>query len=454
MPRFIVLLLVLLVTRKAFAEQPDPLLPAGGVAAPVPVATPPATASLAEQAQPDVSKPRRVGIEPLRIAIECQGESRTKVCPAFLLGFVEASPVILSSPRASAQVILYVSSVSIANEDRVHLRFVGDVRGAPASIEVDVSINTRGTDDEQRAQLHPAFLRGVALYIAAIDPDGVKIEIVTPVGEVVQPDTTPWGFNVSIDGHGSWTKEFKSANANTSALFYRLDETSRYTLELTASGGLSRRPPLVVDGREVSLDTDEWSTGGSAFSNWNLNKDWAVGASAWVERNDPKGQLRSQQGANVGLSWDLFPSDDPRGNVLAVVNFLSVRRDHLNFVNEIGQRTAIYGFNRLSVVGKVRRDKTTLGLNFNIGAEVLHPSRRYSLSISPSIGWQLGDHVDLSFSFLLGARALPQPVIPDDDLEALGRASYAEPLFADGTLTLKVHFDPTNGVRNNRFENL
>ncbi|MBK9032410.1 MAG: hypothetical protein IPL61_14055, partial [Myxococcales bacterium] len=110
---------------------------------------------------------------PLRLAIECQGGGRTKACPAFLRGLIDETPVLLASPRATAQVVLYVAQAAIGNRDRVHLRFVGDVRGGPASIELDVDLDTRATDDDQRAQLRPAFVRGVALFVAALYPDAV-----------------------------------------------------------------------------------------------------------------------------------------------------------------------------------------------------------------------------------------------------------------------------------------
>jgi hypothetical protein len=74
--------------------------------------------------------------------------------------------------------------------------------------------------------------------------------------------------------------------------------------------------------------------------------------------------------------------------------------------------------------------------------------------VSPSITWQIGSHVDVSFTLSAGGREVPKPIIPDDDLEAQGRAVYAEPLFAEGTFSLTVHFDPTNGVRNNRFDSM
>lgn len=394
-------------------------------------------------------------VEPLRIALECEGASRTKVCPEFLLGFIEASPLFLASPRAGAQVTLHVAAVPIANDDRIHLRFVGDVRGAPASIEVDVDVNTRGTDDEQRAQLRPAFLRGVALYVATIHPEAVKIELVEPkLGTVAAKGTSPWGVNLDLSGDGNWTEDFQSARGFAGASIYRVSKASKYSLELGAHGGFSRRPPLVVDDQEISLDTSEWGTYSNVFGSRTLSPHFAVASSAWWSMGDPKGQSRHQLGANLGLEWDYYPSDEPRGNVLAVAYFVALRGEVYNYPNDIGQDSAIFPFNRLSAAARIRRDKTTFGLNLTLAAEIFHPTRRHDLSASPSIEWQIGDHVDIGLRFSGGKRAVPQPVIPDDDYEAQGRAAYAQPLYISGSINLRIHFDPTNGVRNNRFENL
>src|SRR5881394_534319 len=89
---------------------------------------------------------------PVRIAIQCETTGRTKACPTFLLGFVEGNQVFLSSPRASADVVLYVSSQEVALVDRVHLRFVGAITGAPPLVEIDVDLDSRTDDDTLLAQ--------------------------------------------------------------------------------------------------------------------------------------------------------------------------------------------------------------------------------------------------------------------------------------------------------------
>src|SRR4051794_33885365 len=83
----------------------------------------------------------------IRVALACEETGRTKACPAFLQGFIDANPVLRNSPRAGADVIVYAAANEIALVDRMHLRFVGSVPGAPPVLEVDVDIDTRANDD-------------------------------------------------------------------------------------------------------------------------------------------------------------------------------------------------------------------------------------------------------------------------------------------------------------------
>ncbi|MEZ4401233.1 MAG: hypothetical protein R3B06_14500 [Kofleriaceae bacterium] len=387
---------------------------------------------------------------PLRIAIECQGYGRTKACPDFLLGFVEANSVLLASPRANADVILYVNAVGIANADRLHLRYVGDVRGAPASIEVDVDVDTRGADDAQRAQLEPAFLRGVALYVAALHPDAVTVALAAlAAGPAAAAATSPWGANLQLNAFGSWSGPYRSGNGAARAELTRVLPTSRFKASVGANGGLSRQPP--VGG--VSFNTTRWGMSAGAAYDHHLNHCYAVEFASSTWRDDPKGQFRFGWDGNVGLEWDRFPSDDPRGNVLAVAYFIGYRVEGYNFRNVIGERFAQYPLQRLVASGSLRQDKISYDLNLEVNGEVLHPTRRYTLSASPGAEIQLGDHVDLELSFSVTQRQLPEFVIPDDDPEAIGRAEYAESLSMSGYASVRIHWDATNGVRNNRFVN-
>jgi hypothetical protein len=153
-------------------------------------------------AAPAAAAPLGPAAAPIRIAIECEAQGRTKACPAFLLGFVESTRFLHPAPRAAAEVVLYASAVEVALVDRVHLRFVGTVAGAPPVVEVGADIDTRAADDAQRAQLLPAFLRGAALYITARHPRAIELKLAEP-GE--QEIAAPQGSFRT--GHQGWASK-------------------------------------------------------------------------------------------------------------------------------------------------------------------------------------------------------------------------------------------------------
>lgn len=395
---------------------------------------------------------------PIRIAVECETYGRTKMCPAFLLGFIDANKVLLASPRSDADVTLYASAQDVALADHVHLRFVGAFPGAPKVIETDVDLDTRATDDEQRAQLEPAFLRGVALFVAARHPEAVTVALEVPaLGAVTEPATTPWGVSLSLGGFGSWTENYQSYNGYSSVLVSRLTRKSRGAVGLSADGGLNRQPPLVIDGQEVDLDTKNWSVGADAAGAYLLDDCWSVGGSARSWRDDPKGEHRYGFYAQAGIEWDKYRADDPRGNRLAVLYVAGYKIEGYNIRNILGERFAQYPIHTLVASGSIRKDKIGLGISLSMSAEVIHPLRRHSLSASPFIEWQLGAHVDASVSFSITKRELPEPdpdAIDPEDYEQLSRLSYAEPLAMNGSFSLTIHWDRTNGARNDRFTDL
>lgn len=390
-------------------------------------------------------------VEPLRLTIECQDVGRTKACPAFLRGFVDETPLLLASPRARAQVVLYVTAAEIANTDRLHLRFVGEVRGAPESIELDVDLDTRADDDTQRAQLQPAFLRGVALYVAALYPDAVAIELTAPEqDEVKATSTTPWGAALSLSGYGSWTRNYQSGNAYANLTVTRVEPTSRLKLSAGGNAGMSRSPP--VGG--VSFDTNSWGANAHVAYDRSINHCYTYELRSTVWRDDPHGQYRYGWEAGAAVEWDRYPSDDPRGNVLAVAYGVDYRVEGYNFPTVDHARFAHYPQHNLGLAASLRRDKVTLSASASATAELVHPARRYTLSLSPGVEIQLGAHVDLALSWSITRRELPEFVIPEDDPQAVGRAEYAEPTSMDGSVSIRLHWDATNGARNNRFTNL
>lgn len=400
---------------------------------------------------------------PIRVTIECETYGRTKLCPAFLLGFVDANKILLSSPRAVADVVIYASAHEVALVDRVHLRFVGKVLGAPPVVELDVDVDTRGADDAQRAQIEPAFLRGIALFVAARHPTAVTVALSTPdAATVAKPKTTPWGAGLNLGGFVNYTRQFQSYNGFSSIEVTRLESKSRGAATIFGNGGLNRQPSLQVDDgmgniTTVSLDTNQWSVGTSAAGAYLLDPCWSIGVATRIAHDDPKGQFTYSWNGKAGIEWDKFQADDPRGNRLALVYVAGYQVERYNLRNVLGEKFAQYPIHALVASGSVRKDKIQIGLSLSIGGEVLHPDRRYNISASPFVEWKIGDHVDLQFNFFVTKRQLPGPdpnEIDQTDYAQITRLQFAEPFAANGSLNLSIHLDRTNGARNDRFSDI
>lgn len=396
---------------------------------------------------------------PLRISLKCEDYGRTKACSAFLDGFIEANKLFLRAPRASADVVVYVSAQEIALVDRVHLRFVGSVRGAPPVIELDVDIDTRADDDTQRAQLEPAFHRGLALYVAARYPGAVKIELAAPEGIVVaKPHTTPYGIALELGGSGNYTENYQSYNGGVGVEVSRLTQKDRIEASVGANGGVSKAPPLMLeDGTTISLDTERWAINAEAEAVWLWNHCWSVGVDTSTTRQDDKAQFRHKSQVKAAIEWDRFRADDPRGNRLAVYYAVGYEAERYNLRNELGETFAHYPSHQVGASGSVRKDKISFGLSLLVAGEMIHPTRRHVLSASPFVEWQIGGHIDINLGFSVAKREIPGPdesAIDPSDFEQLSRLSYADPLQMNGYLNVRIHWDRTNGARNDRLTDL
>lgn len=397
--------------------------------------------------------------QPVRVALECQTAGRTKMCPSFLQGFIEASPVLKLSPRADADVLVYVNATSVALADHVHLRFVGSIPNAPKLVEVEGDLDTRGTDDEQRAQLQPLFLRGLALFVGARHPESVKVELSAPADkEVAKDGGSPWGFGIEVNSSGSYTENFRSASLfSVLALRYteRMFRAGSFTF---LEGGFDRQPALTAaDGTKISLDSENWKLRSGIEVVYAWNECWSLGVGSYWAVSDRKAQYRYDGRTRAAVAWNMFPEDDPRGNRLEVFYHLGWHVEKYNLRNDLDETFAQYPAHGINANGSVRRDKITYGVNLESDVQLNRPGRRYNVTASPYITIQLGKHVDLSLSGSLTNRELPAPdpdAIDMADFDLLSRLSYAEPLSLSGSIGLSIHFDPTNGIRNNRIKSI
>ena len=231
---------------------------------------------------------------------------------------------------------------------------------------------------------------------------------------------------------------------------WRTTTRSRFDLWGNGSYDLSHEPSLDIEGHAVSLDTDSWSWSGAGLVERHLNDDWCVGAVLRGGHEDPVGRYLATVRGHVGISRDWFPSDDPRGNQLALTALAGVQSDWYNETNALGEDEAIFPTVGLMAQGSVRLDTVTLSLDLSAGTQL--PFNRYVVSADADASIELGDHVDLSLYASVTQQAIPGPADLDtSSYEAVTRSNYAEPLSVSGNLNLNVHWDNSNGARNNRF---
>lgn len=408
---------------------------------------------------PRAEAERAVDTSPIRVAIQCERVGRTKTCPAFLAGLVDANKVLLSSPRAGADVVIYATANEVALVDRVHLRFVGQMSGSPAPIEIDVELETRTTDDQQRATLTPAFLRGIALFVATRHPSAVSVALTVPDAiAATKPDTSPLGLVLGLAGNASYTAKYRTAGTQLYLVGRYVTRNLRAFALQSLSASLNRQPPLTLeDGTRISLDSEQWKYRGGVEAVYSWCDRWSVGFGSYTFFEDPKAQYAYNSRNRVAIEWDRFPADDPRGNRLGVFYHVGWIVERYNIRNELGERFAQYPSHGIDAVGSVRTDRISYGLTLASDVQLDHPRRRLLLTASPFATIQIGNHVDLNLSFSITQRRFPAPdpaAIDPSDFEQLSRLSYAEPLSLNGSIGLTFHWDPTNGVRNDRLESI
>ena len=427
-------------------------------AALVALAVPALVALAAPRARADRTAPAPTWA-PLRVHLVCQGWSRTKVCPAFVRGFIDETQVLVYAPRAAAQVVLYVATTFRENDDRVLLRFTASLPGAPAAFEVTQDVSTRASDDAQRDALRPAFLRGVAPFVAAVLPAAVEVTLTPPEAAArAAPSTSPWSFEIYGGGFWNWSDQYQSANFWGGTGASRTTGRDRASLSVGGFYQLSRSPDLVADdGTRISLDTDAYGLTGTLLVAHNLDGCTSVGAVLRGGGEDPIGRYHLTGRAHVGLSRDWFASDDPRGNDLSLSYFLGVQADRYNIPNEIGETRALFPTHGVVGNASVRKDQVTYELSLSAFAQ-LQPRadapRRYVLEASPSLELQLGAHVDLAVNLEVTKQQAPGPdeaAVDPNDYEQLSRLQYAEPLRISMFFRIRLHWDRSDPDRNNRF---
>jgi hypothetical protein len=396
-------------------------------------------------------------VDAIATHLVCETYGRTKACPDFINGFIDDNPYLRQAPRSDAQLVMFVTTTSTGLNDQLHFRVVSTVAKSPAVLEVDALLNTRGTDDELRAALLPAFNQVVSLFISSQHPEAVSIAFSAAKRSVaaLPKELSPWGYRLSVEGSGSQTARYASYNGYAQGVVSRVTARSIARVSLFGNYSADKAPPLMIGDQVVSLNTKAYDASLSGFIEHHLNDCWSLGFRANGSGADKRNQTRASAGATAGVEWDRYASDDPRGNQLAVAYSMGPQYERYNVLNVLSEKSATYMEHTIGIAGQFRSDHIQYYINAGATSQMFAPTRRYSLSMSPSMQWQLGDHVDLNLSVRVVKRAVPGPAQVDEtDPDAIARSSYAEPLEIGGSLGVSFHWDATNGQRNNRFSRL
>ena len=399
---------------------------------------------------------------PLRVALDCQSQQRVDLC-TYVRGSLDALTVVSVVPLSQAQIVLHLNATSEANTDFVQLRAVAEVAegatsilGVPGWFEQQVEVDYRLPVDEQRSHLEAPLFRVLAPYLSVVVPDAVRVAISAPEGAPKSSGpTSPWGFAVWGGGMGMWSQSYRNLSVWTGASLSRKTNDSAQSIWVNYDRSLALQPSLIVGSTEVALASDSSSVVGAMTASWNLSAHWSVGGLLRGGHEDPEGQYLGTGRAHAGVEYNLFPSDDPRGNVLAVAWLVGGQGDWYNQVNTLGQEYAIFPSQMLVATGSMRVDTVFFTVDLSARSQIVPFLERYVLRASLESELTLGDHVDLSLEFDATQQAIPGPASIDaSSYEEVTRASYAQPLEMNGYLTLRFHWDNTNSARNNRFDNV
>ncbi|MEC9464749.1 MAG: hypothetical protein VX834_03130 [Myxococcota bacterium] len=357
-------------------------------------------------------------------------------------------------PRGQADVTAVVNVTTIANRDKINLRFISASKRLPSEYELTFDYDPRQSDDVLRTLIRPIFEQGIAVYAGQLIPGSVKVELSPPPGEdTILTAKSPWGYFLWLGGNGHWSERSSSTNAWGGLGFHRITTGTRVTVRLGTNYGYSSQPPITdSDGNEIPLNFASHSLQGMILGAVNLNDQWSSGLYVRGGHQDPEGRYLFTTRAHTGLSYDLYPADDPRGNQLSLAYIAGFQHDRYNAINDFGEFDATFLSHALMADISVRYDKQTYRLRASTATQMLHPDKRYVIDINPEMTFQIGSHIDLSLAVGVTQQQVPGTAdIDPQNYEQLQRSSYSDPLRIRGNLNLYIHFDRTNGEQNNRW---
>ena len=390
----------------------------------------------------------------LGVFVECQSERNIPVCD-YIEGYINKYPVLRQAPLSDAEVTLFVNVTRRGLEEWVHLRTRSNVEELSLSFETTEEINSRLSVDEHREKLLPVFLRALSPHLATHVPTAMHISLIDQPEEEKPQDLSPYSFVIWAGGWGYWTQDYQNGDAYTGTAISRIERRYRYRVSVQAYTNWEKLPPLVVDGTTIPLSVSSHGYELKASFAKDFTDDWSWGGILRGGRQDPESLFDKSFRSHLGIERNFFASDDLRGNRLAITYLIGGQLDYYNQQNVLEQSTAMFPTHTILFNGGVRKDYTEYDLSVKLIGEVLKPSRRYVASLNAGVSFILGPHVDIALGAGITRQAIPGPLNLDvSNYEQVAQANYAEPLSINGDINIRLHWDPTNGIPNNRFRNL
>ena len=390
---------------------------------------------------------------PLGIFLDCQSWGRTRACPTFLRSYIDELDAVAYTSRADADIVVYVNQVAVALDDQIHLRAVSSLDEGLESFEITHELNTRLSVEEQRKDLQPAFQRVILPFLLQRQPEVAEITFLEPEDEDEDEEkkTSPWDFSISGYGWLTWSDSNTDISLYGDMSMGYITDKDRVLLSVWTDWNLTKQPPLIVDGETLSLDSETWSVGGNGQYAHNFGKWWTLGVIAGASAEDPEGRYAFTFGSEVGVSRNFFALDDPRGNKLSIIYLVGMQCDWYQFTNVLGEDQVCFATQRLRLYGSIQFDTFDIWAVFSAGMQLDRPAARYEIVVRPNISFQLGPNLDLDLGVRLVQQAIPGPAgIDTTNFEQVTRATYANPLVVSGDFGFTLHFDRTNGSRNDR----
>ena len=393
-----------------------------------------------------------VGLEPIRVAVECQSEGTVDVCD-YVRGHIGSTEGLLMVERSHADLMLFSNVTVKGNTEDVLLSVTSLGDWQPAKFELLRSTNARQDADDLQALVSELTLEVLSPYLLQAWPGSLQLTLESENLDVAEEELgSPYSFVLRLGTWSFLTSGYKNIDLWGGLSLSSLEEDRSWSIGVNGSGGWLRQPPLVIDGVEYALDSETAEASLEASVVRDLNPSWSIGGWFGAGMQDPEQRFEQTARLHMGIERNWFPSNHPKNNRFAIAYLLGVQADRYHQINIYGDIESLFPKQMLLASGSVRKGRMEYSFGVDMISELFRPLKQYQLS-----GWTygslyLGDHVDLTLWLDLTQQAIPGPAeLDQSNYEEITQGSYAEPLAVSGNISLRFHWDRSNGALYNRF---